>query len=139
MKGDKERFPLVALGFCLFREIAEAHESSAFKLYNKLELNKSQSLISFKESLERIADEFIDSSQSYAKAGCYSHAEHCAKMARLISLQTQYLPGNIIIIKLTNDEVANFISNCTNFFEVKTIIFQLSTNFNFELTGFNCC
>lgn len=113
-------YPLVALGFCLFREIAETHELSARKLLNEIHFN-SLSDSSLRGKLEAIMHEFIDAHECYVKAGCHSHADSCGKFAQLVSLQIHLLPSNKIILNLKPEEVTQFIEKCINFHEVSNI------------------
>ncbi|CAG2183624.1 unnamed protein product, partial [Oppiella nova] len=69
LKGDKEVFPLVALRFCLYREIAENHEISAKQQFNDLKYKLTTNLMSHRDQLETIMYEFIDAHESYSKAG----------------------------------------------------------------------
>lgn len=121
LKGDNEVYPLVALRFCLFREIAENHESSARKALNDLNISKSANKNAIKEKLEEIMYEFIFAEENYSKASCHTHAEWCAKWAQLVALQINYLNGNIVVINLKSDEVLRFIESCASFYEVLCI------------------
>jgi hypothetical protein len=111
-------YPLVALLFCLYREVAESHESSATKLLNDIKFLLQTNIISYREQLETIMFEYIDAHESYCKAGSHSHADSCAKRAQLISLQIHYLPINLVIINLKDSQITQFIENHTNFYEV---------------------
>jgi len=114
-------YPLVALRFCLYREIAENHESSAQKLLNEVKVQFTSNISGFRDRLETIMYELIDAEESYCKAGCYTHADNCAKMAQLISLQIHYLPLNLNIINIKTTQVAHFIEQSTNFYEVNPL------------------
>ncbi len=118
LKEDKDMYPLVALRFCLYREIAESHESSARKLLNDIKFLLTTNTIIYREKLETIMFEFIDAHESYCKAGSHSHADSCAKAAQLISLQIHYLTNNVVIINLKDSQIAQFIENNPNFHEV---------------------
>jgi spatacsin len=118
LKEDKDMYPLVALRFCLYREIAESHESYATKLLNDIKFLLPTNIISYREQLETIMFEYIDAHESYCKAGSHSHADSCAKRAQLISLQIHYLPINLVIINLKDSQITQFIENHTNFYEV---------------------
>ncbi|XP_054159644.1 spatacsin-like [Oppia nitens] len=117
LKGDKEVFPLVALRFCLFREIAENHEMSAKKQFNQLKHKLGTNLLSYGDQLETIMYELIDAHECFSKAGCHSQADSCGKLAQLISLQIHYLPNNVLLVNMNSEQISQFIENSNNFFE----------------------
>ncbi|CAG2162665.1 unnamed protein product [Oppiella nova] len=111
LKGDKEVFPLVALRFCLYREIAENHEKRRFvvKLLNFM----------FNWCLDYSADS-------------------CGKLAQLIALQIHYLPQNTLLINMNSTQIEAFIENKNiNFFEALIIADAYQYNTSWVNAVFN--
>ncbi|RWS07920.1 spatacsin-like protein [Dinothrombium tinctorium] len=117
LKSDKEMYPLIALNFSMHREIAEMIHSNANKTIKSLQLRRQQNLMSSKNILERVLQDFVDASESYTKAGCYNKANACAKLAELIALQIHYLPSSIVIINLSDAAITEFVSKHPKFNE----------------------
>ncbi|CAG2100254.1 unnamed protein product [Medioppia subpectinata] len=138
LKGDKEVFPLVALRFCLYREIAENHEMSAKRQYNDLKYRFTTNLMSHREQLETVMYEFIDAHESYSKAGCHCQAETCGRLAKLIALQLHYLPQNVFLINMNSTQIESFIeSKSANFFEALIVANAYQYNTSWVNAVFN--
>ena len=122
LKADKEVLPLVALRFCLYREIGESHETSAKRQLNQLknELNANNLSMgsAVKHTMDNAMDELVDAYHSYKKAGCYSHAEKCAKWARLVALQISWLELKRLVLHMDYAQVEQLVENHDNFNEV---------------------
>ena len=91
---------------------------SAKQQFNDLKYKLTTNLMNQKQQIENIMDELIDANESYSKAGCHKKADTCGKLARLLALQIHYLPNNVILINMNNNQIENFIENNRNFHEV---------------------
>jgi spatacsin len=115
--NDKETYTMVTLNFTMHREIAAMLESTAYSQLKKLEAKKIENSSEIITDLQSICQYFGDAAQSYMKEDCIKQSESCIRKARLIALQMKFLQSNIQIINLNHNDLEQFVSNHTKFWE----------------------
>ncbi|GFR88798.1 spatacsin [Elysia marginata] len=119
---DGEAYTMVALKFSMYRDIASMLETCGHRTLKHL---KDKSLDQSKEtqdSLKKCLQYFQDAAESYVKDNSVRKAQHCVKLARLVSLQLQLLPSGITVIHLTRDQVAIFTNTHPRFIEAMVVV-----------------
>ncbi|KAH9520163.1 hypothetical protein Btru_060150 [Bulinus truncatus] len=118
---DSEAYTMVALKFTMYRDIAAMLETCGHKSMNHFKDKVLDNSKETQESLKKCLQYFQDAAESYVKANSIRKAQHCVKMARLISLQLQFLPNGIQVVELSKEQVANFVNTHNRFIEAMVV------------------
>jgi len=108
--NDIESFKMISLGFCMYREIAQHHNTTAYKqtlvVKDQIKGAITKDLI---PALHVISRTYSYAADNYIKADCYQLAHGCTRMSRLAELQVQLIASNMCVLDLTKKEVRQFI------------------------------
>ncbi|CAL1526128.1 unnamed protein product [Lymnaea stagnalis] len=118
---DNESYTMVALKFTMYRDIAgmlEACGHKSMKLFKDKPLENSKET---QELLKKCLQYFQDAAESYVKDNSVRKAQHCVKLARLLSLQLQLLANGVQVIELTRDQLTNFVNTHNRFIEAMVV------------------
>ncbi|RUS71847.1 hypothetical protein EGW08_020394 [Elysia chlorotica] len=119
---DSEAYTMVALKFSMYRDIASMLEACGHRAMKHLKDKSLDQSKDTQDSLKKCLQYFQDAAESYVKDNSVRKAQHCVKLARLVSLQLQLLPSGITVIHLSRDQVAVFSNAHPRFIEAMVVV-----------------
>ncbi|KAI2807893.1 hypothetical protein BLOT_005833 [Blomia tropicalis] len=108
-------------------ENASNSPSNSLSISNNL--NVASNLVSIRDNMETMMYEYQEAESNYTKASSHTNANLCSNKAQLIALQIAYINRSLTtsetnssptiswIIQMDSNQVRDFISQCTCFFE----------------------
>ncbi|GFN75260.1 spatacsin [Plakobranchus ocellatus] len=118
---DNEAYTMVALKFSMYRDIAGMLETCGHRALKHLKDKSLDNSKDTQESLKKCLQYFQDAAESYVKDNSVRKAQHCVKLARLVSLQLQLLPNGVTVIHMTRDQVSVFTNAHPRFIEAMVV------------------
>ncbi|KAK7011656.1 spatacsin [Biomphalaria glabrata] len=118
---DSDAYTMVALKFTMYRDIAAMLEACGHRSLNQFKGKLLENSKETQELLKKCLQYFQDAAESYVKDSSIRKAQHCVKLARLLSLQMQLLPSGMQVVELSKEQVAHFVNTHTRFIEAMVV------------------